>query len=68
MYSIASLHEFRRHLQLTETDTSADTDLRLALEKASHLIESLTAEALLPLTGDAQYDDRRGQSTRVDIA
>ena len=48
MYSIASLHEFRRHLQLKETDTSADTDLRLALEKASHLIESLTGRRYCP--------------------
>ena len=48
MYSIASLHEFRRHLQLKETDTSADTDLRLALEKASQLIESLTGRRYCP--------------------
>lgn len=46
MYSIASLHEFRRHLQLTETD--ADADLRQALEKASHLIESLTQRRYCP--------------------
>ncbi len=48
MYSIASLHEFRRHLQLTESDTDADNDLRQALEKASHLIESLTQRRYCP--------------------
>lgn len=48
MYSIATLHEFRRHLQLTETDSAADADLRQALEKASHLIESLTQRRYCP--------------------
>jgi len=46
MYSIATLHEFRRHLQLTDTD--ADADLRQALENASHLIESLTQRRYCP--------------------
>ena len=49
MYSIATLHEFRRHLQLTETDAAADADLRQALEKASHLIESLTQRRYCPV-------------------
>ena len=48
MYSIASLHDFRRHLGLTETDADADADLRQALEKASHLIESLTQRRYCP--------------------
>ncbi|MCY4020740.1 MAG: hypothetical protein OXG39_15110 [Chloroflexi bacterium] len=48
MYSIASLHEFRRHLGLTETDPDTDADLRQALEKASHLIESLTQRRFCP--------------------
>ncbi len=48
MYSIATLHEFRRHLQLTETDSAADADLRQALEKASHFIESLTQRRYCP--------------------
>ena len=48
MYSIATLHEFRRHLGLTETDANADADLSQALEKASHLIESLTQRRYCP--------------------
>lgn len=46
MYSIASLHEFRRHLGVTEAD--ADAELRQTLEKASHLIESLTQRRYCP--------------------
>ncbi|MCY4072489.1 MAG: hypothetical protein OXG60_14445 [Chloroflexi bacterium] len=48
MYSIATLHDFRRHLGLAETDTDADADLRQALENASHLIESLTQRRYCP--------------------
>ncbi len=48
MYSIATLHEFRRHLQLMETDSASDADLRQALEKASHFIESLTQRRYCP--------------------
>lgn len=48
MYSIATLHEFRRHLQLTETDSAAEADLRQALEKASQHIESLTQRRYSP--------------------
>lgn len=48
MYSIASLHEFRRHMGLADTDADTDADLRQALEKASHLIESLTQRRYCP--------------------
>ena len=46
MYTIATLTDFRRHLNLSDTD--ADHDLLRALQKASHLIESLTQRRYCP--------------------
>ena len=48
MYTIATLYELRRHLGLTETDAATDADLRQALQKASHLIETLTQRRYFP--------------------
>ncbi len=48
MYTIASLHEFRRHLTLAPNDTSADVDLLRSLQEASHTIESTTQRRYCP--------------------
>lgn len=48
MYTIASLHEFRRHLMLSADDTSADVDLLRSLQEASHTIESATQRRYCP--------------------
>ena len=48
MYTIATLTDFRRHLNLSDTDTDADHDLLRALQKASHFIESLTQRRYCP--------------------
>ncbi len=48
MYTIATLHDLRRHLQLEETDSATDADLQQALQKASHLIETLTGRRFCP--------------------
>ena len=48
MYTIATLQDLRRHLQLEETDRAADADLQQALQKASHLIETLTGRRFCP--------------------
>lgn len=48
MYTIATLYELQRHLGLAETDAATDADLRRALIKASHLIETLTQRRYCP--------------------
>lgn len=48
MYTIASLYELQRHLGLSEVDAAAAVDLRQALQKASHLIETLTQRRYCP--------------------
>ncbi|MCY4145750.1 MAG: hypothetical protein OXE95_04735 [Chloroflexi bacterium] len=48
MYTIASLHEFRRHLQLAPDDASADADLLRSLQEASHYLESATQRRYCP--------------------
>lgn len=48
MYTIATLHDLRRHLNLAPTDTSSDDDLRRCLQQASHIIESLTRRQYCP--------------------
>ena len=48
MYTIATLHDLRRHLQLADTDTADDDKLLRNLQQASHLIESLTGRRFCP--------------------
>lgn len=48
MYTIASLHELRRHLTLAPNDTSANVDLLRSLQEASHTIESTTQRRYCP--------------------
>lgn len=48
MYTIASLHELRRHLMLAPDDASADADLIRSLQEASHTIESTTQRRYCP--------------------
>ena len=48
MYTIATLHDLRRHLNLEVTESAADDDLLRNLEDASHLIESLTERRYCP--------------------
>ena len=48
MYTIATLYDLRRHLQLEETDRAADAHMQQALQKASHLIETLTGRRFCP--------------------
>ena len=51
MYTIATLHDLRRHLNLAPTDASSDADLLRCLQQASHLIESLTQRRYCPTVG-----------------
>ena len=48
MYTIATLEDLRRHLQLSEDDSGSDDDLMRALQGASHLIESTTQRRYCP--------------------
>ena len=48
MYTIATLHDLRRHLNLASTDTGSDADLLRCLQQASHIIESLTQRRYCP--------------------
>ena len=48
MYTIATLHALRRHLNLAAADTSSDADLMRCLQRASHIIESLTRRQYCP--------------------
>lgn len=48
MYTIATLHDLRRHLNLSATDTAEDSDLLQRLQAASQLIESLTQRRYCP--------------------
>lgn len=48
MYTIATLHDLRRHLNLSATDASEDDDLLQRLQAASQLIESLTQRRFCP--------------------
>ena len=48
MYTIATLYELQRHLGLSETDAASAAALRRALQKASHLIETLTQRRYCP--------------------
>ena len=48
MYTIATLHDLRRHLNLGDTDNADDETLRRTLQQASHLIESLTGRRFCP--------------------
>ena len=49
MYTIATLDDLRRHLNLSATDTDSDQDLLHSLQEASQLIESLTQRRYCPL-------------------
>lgn len=42
MYTIATLNDLRRHLNLADDDTSADDELVKSLQQASHILESYT--------------------------
>jgi hypothetical protein len=48
MYTIATLHDIRQHLNLADSDTSSDDDLLKALQQASHVLESLTNRRYCP--------------------
>ena len=48
MYTIATLHDLRQHLNLADSDTDSDQDLLTALGQASHIIESLTNRRYCP--------------------
>ncbi len=48
MYTIVTLDDLRRHLNLSATDTAEDSDLLERLQAASQLIESLTLRRYCP--------------------
>lgn len=48
MYTIATLHDIRQHLDLAGDDTSSDDNLLKALQQASHILESLTNRRYCP--------------------
>lgn len=48
MYTIATLEDLRRHLNLGDGDSGSDNDLLRALQEASHLIESATLRRYCP--------------------
>ena len=48
MYTIATLQDLRRHLQLAPTDRSTDADLLRSLQEASHYLESATQRRYCP--------------------
>ena len=48
MYTIATLHDFRQHLNLADDDTSSDEALLKSLQQASHILESLTNRRYCP--------------------
>ena len=48
MYTIATLDDLRRHLNLSASDSSEDSDLLQRLQAASQLIESLTQRRYCP--------------------
>ncbi len=56
MYTIATLHEYRRHLALAADDTSADADLLRSLQEASHFIESTTQRRYCPRRATLRVD------------
>ncbi len=69
MYTIASLHELRRHLSLAADDTSADDDLLRSLQEASHYIESATQRRYCPRLASMRADidtARRGEIVLPD--
>lgn len=70
MYTIASLHELRRHLTLAADDASADDDLLRSLQEASHYIESTTQRRYCPRLATMRAADidtaRRGEIVLPD--
>ena len=48
MYTLATLEDLRRHLNLGDGDSGSDDALRRALQEASHLIESATLRRYCP--------------------
>ncbi len=48
MYTIATLEDLRRRLNLAEGDSGSDDDLLRALQEASHLIETTTQRRYCP--------------------
>ena len=54
MYTIATLDDLRRHLNLSATDAADDEDLLQRLGAASRLIESLTQRRYCPAFADAR--------------
>ena len=62
MYTIATLNDLRRHLNLSATDTAEDDDLLQRLQAASQLIESLTQRRFCPHWHTREVSlDRPGQ-------
>ena len=68
MYTIATLEDLRRHLNLGEGDRGSDDALLRALQDASHLIESATLAALLSAGRDAGSEARPVESVGFDLA
>jgi hypothetical protein len=48
MYTIATLHDIRLHLNLADDDTSSDANLLKTLQQASHILESVTNRRYCP--------------------
>ena len=62
MYTIATLDDMRRHLNLSATDAGEDDDLLQRLQAASQLIESLTQRRYCPRLQTRQIPlDHAGQ-------
>ena len=49
MYTLATLHDLRQHLNLAEEDTGSDDRLLRCLQDASQIIESLTGRRYCPM-------------------
>jgi len=66
MYTIATLDDLRRHLNLSATDSAEDSDLLQRLQAASQLIESLTQRRFCPRSQTREITlDRPGQSELI---
>jgi len=65
MYTIATLHDIRQHLNLADDDTSSDQDLLKALQQASHILESLTNRRYCPAVESRVASIDSQQSTEL---
>ena len=65
MYTIATLDELRRRLNLAEGDRGSDDELRRALAEASHLIESATGRRYCPRLATLEVYPERAEPRRL---